>query len=84
MMSIRNLNASSVADIANCGTQCGAIAAARFLNEFVERKPWIHMDIAGTSDSDADVEIYSKGGTGVAVMTLYEFVKLMEKPYKSY
>lgn len=80
----KDLNASSMADIANCGTQCGAIAAARFLNEFVERKPWIHMDIAGTSDSDADVEIYSKGGTGVAVMTLYEFVKLMEKPYKSY
>ena len=41
------------------------------------------MDIAGTSDSDADTEIYSKGGTGVATMTLYEFVKLMEKPYKS-
>ena len=34
----KDLNASSVADIANCGTQCGAIAAARFLNEFVERK----------------------------------------------
>lgn len=80
----KDLNASSVADIANCGTQCGAIAAARFLNEFVERKPWIHMDIAGTSDSDADTEIYSKGGTGVTAMTLYEFVKLMEKPYKSY
>lgn len=80
----KDLNASSVADIANTGTQCGAIAAARFLNEFVERKPWIHMDIAGTSESDADTEIYAKGGTGVAAMTLYELVKLMEKPYKSY
>ena len=80
----RELNKSSVADIANCGNQCGAIAAARFLGSFVERKPWIHMDIAGTSESDADKEIYSEGGTGVAAMTLYEFVKLMEKPYKSY
>ncbi|MBQ9155666.1 MAG: leucyl aminopeptidase [Eubacterium sp.] len=78
------LNKSSVADIANCGTKCGAIAAARFLAEFVERKPWIHMDIAGSSESDADTQIYAEGGTGAAVMTLYELVKIMEKPYKSY
>ena len=79
-----DLNESSVADIANCGTKCGAIAAARFLNEFVEKKPWIHMDIAGSSDSDADTQIYAKGGTGVAAMTLFELIKIMEKPYKSY
>ncbi|MDO5146385.1 MAG: leucyl aminopeptidase [Eubacteriales bacterium] len=79
-----DLNASSVADIANCGTQCGAIAAARFLHAFVEKKPWVHLDIAGTSESEDDKEIYSKGGTGVGAMTLYEVVKLLEKPYKSY
>lgn len=80
----KDLNESTVADIANCGTQCGAIAAARFLLAFTENKPWIHLDIAGTSESSADKEIYSEGGTGVAAMTLYEVVKLMEKPYKSY
>lgn len=74
----------SVADIANCGKKCGATAAARFLGEFVEKKPWVHLDIAGTSESDEDTEIYSKGGTGAATMLLYEVVKLMEKPYKSY
>ena len=79
-----NLNASTVADIANCGKKCGATAAARFLGEFVEKKPWVHLDIAGTSESDEDKEIYSKGGTGAATMLLYETVKLMEKPYKSY
>lgn len=79
-----DLNKSSVADIANCGTKCGAIAAARFLNEFVEKKPWIHMDIAGSSESGENTQIYSEGGTGVAAMTLYELVKVMEKPYKSY
>ena len=42
------------------------------------------MDIAGTACSDEDTEIYAKGGTGVAAMTLYELVKIMEKPYKSY
>ena len=79
-----DLNSSSIADIANCGTKCGAIAAARFLCEFVEKKPWVHLDIAGSSDSDSDKEIFSKGGTGAATMLLYEAVKLMEKPYKSY
>ncbi|MCI6858416.1 MAG: aminopeptidase, partial [Eubacterium sp.] len=79
-----DLNASSVADIANCGKKCGAIAAARFLNAFVEKKPWLHLDIAGTSESDEDKEIYAKGGTGAAAMLLYELVKLTEKPYKSY
>ena len=79
-----NLKASTVADIANCGKKCGATAAARFLGEFVEKKPWVHLDIAGTSESDEDKEIYSKGGTGAATMLLYETVKLMEKPYKSH
>lgn len=79
-----DLNKSTVADIANCGKKCGAIAAARFLLEFVESKPWIHMDIAGSSESDADTQIYAEGGTGAATMTLYELVKILEKPYKSY
>ena len=79
-----DLNKSSVADLNNVSLKCGAITAARFLNEFVEKKPWIHMDIAGTACSDKDTEIYAEGGTGVAAMTLYELVKILEKPYKSY
>lgn len=79
-----DINQSDMADIANVGSQCGATAAARFLYEFVECKPWVHLDIAGTAESSVDAEIYSKGGTGVASMLLYEAVKLMEKPYKSY
>ncbi|MDO4976279.1 MAG: leucyl aminopeptidase [Eubacteriales bacterium] len=79
-----DINKSDMADIANVGNECGATAAARFLYEFVENKPWVHLDIAGTAESKADSEIYAKGGTGVAAMLLYEAVKLMEKPYKSY
>lgn len=79
-----DINSSDVADLANTGSQCGATAAARFLQEFVENKPWVHLDIAGTAEAKADAEIYAKGGTGVAAMSLYEAVKLMEKPYKSY
>lgn len=79
-----DINKSEVADINNCGKGAGAIAAARFLNEFVERKPWVHLDIAGSSEAAEDKEIFSKGGTGAGAMLLYEFVKAMEKPYKSY
>ncbi len=79
-----DLNKSTAADLFNASRKCGAISAARFLNEFVEQKPWIHMDIAGTAESDADTQIYTEGATGVAAMTLYELVKIMEKPYKSY
>ena len=79
-----DLTKSTVADLCNVSKKAGAITGARFINEFVEKKPWIHMDIAGTSDSDADKEIYVVGGTGAGVMTLYELVKILEKPYKSY
>ena len=79
-----DLNKSEVADIANLGARVGATAAARFLMEFTEKKPWVHLDIAGTAEAKADKEIYSKGCTGVGAMLLYEAVKLMEKPYKSY
>lgn len=79
-----DLNKSYIADLNNASKKCGAITAARFINEFVEKKPWIHMDIAGTSTSDKDKEIFVEGGTGVGVMTLYELVKILEKPYKSY
>lgn len=79
-----DLNLSKVADIKNCGTKVGAIAAARFLQAFVEKKPWVHLDIAGTSESDSDCEIYSVGGTGAATQLLYEVVRILEKPYRSY
>ena len=46
--------------IANCGKMWCTTAAARFLGEFVEKKPWVHLDIAGTSESGEDTEIYSK------------------------
>ncbi len=79
-----DINKSDIADIRNTGRECGATAAARFLEEFVEDKPWVHLDIAGTAWVKDDKQIYAKGATGVGTMLLYEAVKLMEKPYKSY
>ena len=48
----------------------GAITAAKFLENFVEKTPWVHLDIAGTSDTDKDKGYNVKGATGVPVRTL--------------
>ena len=67
---------SDVADIKNTGAAGGGtITAAMFLQEFVEELPWIHLDIAATACVDPAVRDYEyRGGTGVAVRTLYELI----------
>jgi leucyl aminopeptidase len=68
---------SEVADMKNVGKggQAGAIAAALLLAEFVEKVPWVHMDIAGPARSDEDNGILTKGGTGFGVRTLLELLQ---------
>ena len=66
---------SDVADMKNSGIRWGgAISAAKFLEEFVDKIPWVHLDIAGTSDTDKEKGWQVKGATGVPVRTLVEFV----------
>ncbi len=68
-------NKSDVADIKNVGGRlAGAITAAKFLAEFVDDTPWVHLDIAGTSLSDKERTYQVKGATGVPVRTLVNFV----------
>lgn len=45
----------------------GSITAGMFLEHFVEDKPWVHLDIAGTSYKDGMA-------TGQPVKTLYNYV----------
>lgn len=72
----RELNKSHFADIKNSGGRWGgAITAGLFLEEFVDNKPWVHLDIAGTSFISEDRGYLPKGATGVPVKTLYYFVK---------
>ena len=41
---------SAFADLPNIGGRWGgAITAAKFLQDFVEDKPWVHLDIAGVA-----------------------------------
>ncbi|MDR1670398.1 MAG: leucyl aminopeptidase family protein [Spiroplasmataceae bacterium] len=60
---------TTIADISNISNSryMGASSGAAFLQEFVEKLPFIHCDIAGTA-----VKSKSKRGTGVMVKTLIE------------
>jgi leucyl aminopeptidase len=67
---------SDVADMKNSGERAGgSINAAVFLREFVGQTPWVHLDIAGPSQSPKERGYYGKGATGVGVRTLVELVR---------
>ena len=66
---------SDIADIKNIGGAAGGnITSATFLHHFTDY-PWIHLDIAGPSFMNSDVDYRVKGGTGVGVRLLYDFIK---------
>lgn len=66
---------SDFADIKNIGNRYGgAITAAKFLEEFVDKTPWVHLDIAGTYETDKEKGYLVKGATGIPVRTLIQFV----------
>jgi leucyl aminopeptidase len=67
---------SEVADIKNIGAtgQAGTLAAGLFLQEFVDGKPWVHLDIAGPAFTQEGGDYLSKGGTGFGVRTLVELL----------
>jgi len=64
---------SDMADVKNTGHKYGgAITAALFLAEFIDNTPWVHIDIAGTANSNKESGYTVKGATGVGVRTLVE------------
>ncbi|MFC1964907.1 leucyl aminopeptidase [Chloroflexota bacterium] len=71
---------SDVADIKNIGNRyAGAITAAKFLAEFIDDTPWVHLDIAGTSENEKERAYLVKGATGVPVRTLVNLVLSLVK-----
>lgn len=68
---------SEVADIKNIGNGRwgGAITAGKFLEEFVDGKPWVHMDIAGPAFLDSSKPFLDAGGSGAYVRTLVEVAR---------
>jgi leucyl aminopeptidase len=68
---------SDVADIANIGERNGGmLTAGLFLKEFVpDGVKWAHLDIAGPAFNSGEPHGYTpKGGTGVPVRTLVEWL----------
>ncbi len=66
---------SDIAEIKNIGGPYGgAITAGKFLAHFTNY-PWIHLDIAGPSFISGKDAYRPKGGTGVGVRLLFDFVK---------
>ncbi len=63
---------SDVADIKNVGEGRwgGAITAAKFLEQFVAQRPWVHCDIAGPSFAEKPKAWLDAGGTGHLLRTL--------------
>jgi leucyl aminopeptidase len=68
---------SEVADIKNIGDGRwgGAIAGAKFLEEFVAAKPWAHLDIAGPAFLESPRPWQDGGASGAFVRTLVELVR---------
>ena len=67
---------SDIADMKNIGParKAGTIIGAVFIQEFVDKAKWAHLDIAGTAWCDNERPHMSKGPTGIAVRTLLKLV----------
>ena len=79
----KKLYKGDFADLKNIGGRNGGtITAGMFIEEFVQNKPWLHLDIAGTSWTDSANDTTAKGGTGAPVATLYELVVKHECKHK--
>ena len=70
---------SEIADIKNWGSRsAGAIAAAKFIEEFVGETPWAHFDIASCAYlEDAPLGHLSRFATGIGVCLLVDFFELI-------
>jgi leucyl aminopeptidase len=66
---------SDIADLSNLGkAEAGHISAGKFLERFAVGYPWVHLDIAGPAFLTGADSYRGKGGTGVGVRLLYDFL----------
>ena len=72
----KELTKGTVADLTNAASKrkAGTIYAGSFLEEFVDGKPWVHLDIAGTA-WDVGREYVGKGPTGYGVRLLIDLAR---------
>jgi leucyl aminopeptidase len=71
----KDLIKSDIADIKNIGGPvAGAITAGKFLEYFVDY-PWLHFDIAGGAFITSADTYRGKGGTGIGVRLVLDYLK---------
>ncbi len=72
----KDLTKGTAADLTNASAKrkAGTIYAGSFLEEFVDGKPWVHLDIAGTA-WDVGREYVGKGPTGYGVRLLVDLAR---------
>jgi leucyl aminopeptidase len=67
---------SDIADMKNAGGRDGGvITAAALLSKFVEKYPWVHLDIAATAWTEKDRPYTPKGASGVGTRLLIQFLR---------
>ena len=67
---------SKFADVKNSGGRwAGSITAAQFLQRFVNKTPWVHLDIAGTALGSPQTEINKSWSSGWGVRLLDRLVE---------
>ena len=67
---------SEIADVKNVskGREAGSIAGAQFLQRFVNKTPWVHIDIAGMAWAKKDLPLVPTGASGFGVRLLDRLV----------
>jgi len=66
---------SKIADVKNTGGRsAGSITAAQFLQRFVDKTPWAHLDIAGTGMGSPQTDINKSWASGWGVRLLERLV----------
>lgn len=72
----------TISDVCNMGAtrrSAGSMAAAAFLNEFVNNVPYAHIDIAGVADNNQAIGYPRKMGTAFGVQLSVEIAKKMSE-----
>ena len=70
---------SHIADLNNIGGRpAGSITAGKFLEHFVGKVPWAHVDIAGTSFLDKASHYHPQGATGFGVRLMVDYLRSLE------
>jgi leucyl aminopeptidase len=73
----KDLTRGKVADLTNVSEarKASSAYAASFLEEFVDGKPWAHLDVAGVAWDQDNREYVGKGASGWGVRFLVELVR---------